>query len=187
MFIQINSIYTTRILTLLAASFLFILSACSSDDDPEPVNDEEEINRVTLTVTGGGNTQTLTWNEGDSDYPSVNLSANTSYQVAISFFDASDPTEVENITEEVIEEADEHHVFFAVAGIDGLTIASRSGDTIDSDGNPVNLQTTWTTTSSGSGTVRATLIHEPQTKTGTTRNDFGGETDVELDYPVSIQ
>ena len=183
-------IFISRIYTysLLALSFLFITTSCSKDD-PDEINEEEEINRVTLQITpAGGTAQTYTWNEGGTSNTSIALAPNTTYQVSVSFYDASDADDIENITEEVIEEADEHQVFFEKVDLgDNLVITSGSGDTRDGDGNPVLLRTQWTTLAASSGTVRVFLIHEPTTKTGTTRNNFGGETDVEVDFSVTIE
>ena len=36
------------------------------------------------------------------------------------FYDASDPNDVENMTLEVIEEADEHYIFYEVSGVKGI-------------------------------------------------------------------
>lgn len=169
------------------ALFITVLTVqCSKDDEtPEEINEEETINRVTLTVTSPGGSNTYTWNEGET-IPTVNLTANAVHQVSISFFDATDPSDVEDITEEVIEEADEHFVFYEVANA-SLTIASASNDVVDADGVSINIHTEWTAGAAGSGTVRAVLIHEPTSKSGTTRSDLGGSTDVELDFPVTIQ
>ena len=50
----------------------------------------------------------------------------------------------------------------------------------DSDGIAININTTWTTGDAESGTVRVYLIHGPSSKSGTTRAQFGGGTDVEV-------
>lgn len=176
--------FSTLALPLLA--FLFVFTSCKKDD-PEEINQEEEINRVILSVfeTGSSQQQTYTWNEGETA-PTVTLDADSSYEVSVSFYDASDASDVENITEEVIEEADDHYVFIEPAGVN-LTIASSSTDVTDSDATGINLRTVWTTAAAGSGTARVYLIHEPTTKTGSSRSDFGGETDVEVNFPVTIQ
>ena len=67
-----------------------------------------------------------------------------------------------------------------------ISYSSGTNDTIDSDGNPVYLNSLWTASSSGSGIVQAFLIHEPTSKTGTSRDSFGGETDVAIDIPITI-
>ncbi len=175
--------FSTLALPLLA--FLFVFTSCKKDD-PEEVHEEEEINRVVLSITDAASAQqTYTWNEGETT-PSITLNANATYQVSVSFFDASDVSEIENITEEVIEEADEHFVYFETAGAN-LTIASASTDTTDSNNIPINLNTQWTSAAASSGSVRVYLIHEPTTKSGSSRTDFGGETDVEVNFPVTIQ
>ena len=117
---------------------------------------------------------------------SVTLDSNKTYSVEISFLDESDPSDVENITEEVIEEAEEHVVFYET-NLNGLSIQSASNDVTDSDGNPVGIKTNWQTPAAGEqGTLRIYLIHEPTTKTATTRAAIGGETDVEVDFLVRI-
>ena len=58
--------------------------------------------------------------------------------------------------------------------------------TSDSANNPLYLNSIWTASSAGTGTARVYLIHEPTTKTSTSRGGFGGETDVEVDFTVVI-
>jgi len=170
---------------LLAVLALLLFAQCKKDA-PEEINDEEVINRVTITLTNSQNPPVVyTWNEGER-IPTLNLVANEVYQASIAFFDASDPAEVENITEEVIEEADEHFVFYEVSSAN-LTIASAPNDTVDSDGVSINLSTQWAVEAASSGVVRVFLIHEPTSKSGSTRSALGGASDVELDFPVNIQ
>ena len=167
--------------------FLFIFTAVQcSKDSPDEIHEHETINRVTLTVTGPDGTSTdYTWNEGESE-PTINLTANSNHQVSISFFDASDASDVEDITEEVIEEADEHFVFYEVTSA-SLNISPASNDVQDSDGIDINIRTAWATGDASTGVVRATLVHMPTSKTGSTRSSLGGGTDVERDFPVNIQ
>jgi hypothetical protein len=90
------------------------------------------------------------------------------------------------MTEEVIEEADEHIVFYELIG-DGISFDTTSGDTRDSEGNALNLVTKWTTTAATVVDVEAYLIHQPTSKTGTTRDDFGGATDVEIEFEAHVE
>lgn len=174
--------YTTYLVGI-ALSTLFV--NCSNDDDtPELINEEEEITRITFEVTSDNATTSYTWNEGDSNF-TLPLAANSSYQVAVSFFDASDPTEVEEINPEIIEEAYEHQVFFE-NNSSIISIRSSSIDNQDRDGNPLGLRTNWSTAEAGNAVVQLFLIHEPITKTATSRADFGGETDVQLDINVVV-
>jgi len=192
------------------ALFLFILVfACSKDEDPEPANEEEVITLVTLEVTKVGSSETITYNfeveghahddedEDDDDddhdghegeHAEIELEPNSSYNVSMFIYNDTDPNNIENITLEVIEEADEHQIYYAITDeLSGFSIASASNDTSDSDGNPLFLKTTWTTIGETSGDVVGYLIHEPTSKTGSTRNDFGGATDFEIEFEVHVE
>ena len=182
---KFNTYFKTTSQTILALFFVFTAVQCSKDS-PDEIHEHETITRVTLTVTGADGTSTdYTWNEGDNE-PNIMLSANTTHRVSISFFDASDASDVEDITPEIIEEADEHLMFYEITSA-SLTIAAASNDVQDSDGVDININTEWTTGDASTGVVRATLIHGPTSKTGNTRSSLGGGTDVELDFPVEIQ
>jgi hypothetical protein len=103
-------------------------------------------------------------------------------------YNDTDPNNIENITQEIIEEKDEHQVFYAITDeLSGFSIEPASDDTVDSNGNSLYIKTTWTTTGETSGDVVGYLIHEPTQKTGTTRTDFGGATDFEIDFEVHVE
>ena len=177
--------HTLILLTIFTLSAFLLFTNCKKEE-PEEINEEEVINRVTLSVTTSNNSTTeYTWNEG-STIPSISLAANASSLVRVSFYDASDASDIEDITEEVIEEADEHFVFYEIASAN-LVIASASTDVKDSNGVSTNLITDWITTDASSGQVRLFLIHEPNDKAATTRGAIGGASDVELSFPIIIQ
>ncbi|MHA7056824.1 type 1 periplasmic binding fold superfamily protein [Aquimarina sp. M1] len=173
----------------LTVLFLFAigLSACSSDDDnPTVINEEETITTVRLTVLESGATtpEVYTWTESDQE--AIMLSANTSYNFKIQFLDESDPNDIEDITAEVIAERDEHFVFYETT-VSGLTFTNASDDTIDSDNIGINISTDWSSSGTTAGILTAFLIHEPTSKTGDSRDDFGGETDIEVTFSVTVQ
>ncbi len=170
--------------TLLASTVIY--SCSKSDDDPEEVNEQEVINRVSIVLSDGSNSQTVTWNEGSTP-PAITLDVDKTYTASIYFYDASDPTDVEDITEEVIEEVDEHFILWEIAGLSDFLITSAPTDYAGSDGIPINLITEWGTGGAESGNIKVTLIHEPANKTGTTRSSIGGETDIELTFPTTVQ
>ena len=161
-------------------SLLLIFSYCSKDDNPVEVNEAETFTRVVLKVGA----DTYTYNVGEA-VPEVKLDSNKSYSVSLEFYDASDPADIENMTLEVIEEADEHFIFYEVAGV-SVDISSNSSDVIGANSTGINLSTDWKTATSGSGTIRVSLIHQPTSITGTTRASLGGETDIEVNWPVVI-
>ncbi|WP_339701346.1 type 1 periplasmic binding fold superfamily protein [uncultured Marixanthomonas sp.] len=176
---------------LFFASLLFI--ACSSDDEnPEPVNEEEIITTVTVTLTpdDGGTPVTLVTRDLDGDGPnepvitvSGNLNANTSYNGDIILLnETEDPAE--NITEEVVEEAEEHQFFYTIAG--GLN-ASTEYSNYDSDDNPLGTKFILSAGDASAGTLTFTLRHEPKKPNDGTLGDAGGETDIEATFNVTVE
>ena len=93
---------------------------------------------------------------------------------------------MENITNEVKKEADEHQIFYEFSGV-AIEFEQAPSDVLDSYQNPLYVNTLWSTSNSGSGVVRVYLIHEPIQKTGSARSDFGGETDIAVDFTLQIE
>jgi hypothetical protein len=185
-------------------SFILFLTSCDDKDEPVTINEEENFSLVTLTVTNEANNTSETYrfeveghahgdetNTGSQDshdeHQEIELEPNLSYLFEIRFYNDDDPTNIVDITLEVIEEADEHHVFYELTDGANITITSGPGDTTDSNSNPLNLITRWTTTAAGVADVEAYLIHEPTSKTGDTRDDFGGATDVEIEFEAHVE
>jgi hypothetical protein len=187
--------------TVLISAILFLASC--DDDEPEIVNEEEEFSRVVITVTNESDQSSEQYtfeveghgHDGESestedpheDHLKVELAPNSSYLFEIRFYNDEDPNNIEDVTQEIIDEADEHHVFYELVDGTNITIESGPGDTMDSNSNPLNRITRWTITDAGVADAFAYLIHEPTSKTGTTRNDFGGATDVELEFEVHVE
>lgn len=181
------------ILSMLAGSFI----ACDSDDNiPQIVNDEEVITTMTVTLTpvGGGAAIELKAKDADGDGPnppvvtvSGNFAANTTYQGRIELLDELDPSDVEDITEEVEEEDDEHQFFFSATN----GIAAFDYNDMDEDGNPVGLSFTLTTSNAGNGSITITLIHEPMKNAdGVSNGDItnaGGEEDISQSFNIVVQ
>jgi len=190
--------------TLLSSVLLFI--ACDKDDIPDAENEMEVFTKVVIVVTNLSDDSSETYNfeveehdhehavivqaqeneDGHGDHAEIELDSDSEYSFEITFFNDSDPNNVIDMTEEVINEADEHHVFYELVG-DGISYDTTSGDTLDSEGNPLNLLTKWTTTAATVVEVEAYLIHQPTSKTGTTRDDFGGSTDVEIEFEAHVE
>ena len=201
-----------RLLALLFAAIAIV--SCSDDDDaPEEENEVEVITDVVLvfTPTGGGTAIRATANDPDAlgaqplavqDDPIV-LSASTTYRLTFEIENGADPTDVEDIVEEIKGEDDEHQLFFSFtegafsdpAGNGNIDTASdpinyEDEDSVaqDGSGNPVGLITTWTTSDTAlpSGSFRVTLKHQPDIKSSTTgAND--GDTDFNLVFDLEIQ
>ncbi len=176
-------------LSLLACALTFT----SCDDDPEVENPEELITTVIATLSGGDTPDVvLRFEDTDGDggneatITGGTLAANSSYSLELQFLDES-TSDVEDITEEIAEEDDEHQVFLAFGGLN----ATWTYNDQDGSGNPLGLSTTVTTGDAGTGTLTITLIHEPEkSASGVSEGDItnaGGETDVEVTFPVVIE
>lgn len=185
-----------RTLKLLTLAFLLIaLAACSSDDDnPAPVNEEEVITTVTATLTpvGGGTAITLRSRDLDGDGPNApvitisgDLATGTTYNGALTLSNETE-SPAEDITAEVSAEGADHQFFFT-SGIG--TVAYNDTDT---NGDPIGLAFTLTTTTATTGNLTIILRHEPnKSATGVSSGDIlnaGGETDVEVTFTgVTVQ
>lgn len=183
---------TIKILSLLACIGITFM-ACSNDDDvPEPVNEEETITTMTITLVpdGGGTNITIQTQDLDGDDGpntpvrdiSGNLAANTTYNGSVVFLNETE-SPAEDITEEVEEEDEEHQVLYVVSG----NIASVSYDDVDGNGNPVGLEFTIVTGDAGNASFSATLLHEPKKPNDGTLADAGGETDFTDTYTLTVE
>ena len=131
-----------------------------------------------------GTSQTIDWDLSEMNSQTISLKVNTDHTVGLRFINSSDPNDVEEVTLEIIDEADEHQVFFEFADV-SVNVTSASNDTkVGSRG--VLLNSVWNASSTGTGLVRVYLIHQPTNFNATTREGFGGYNDVSIDIPVSI-
>jgi hypothetical protein len=181
----------TSIILLAAITILF--AACDKDDPIIP-NEEELITTLnySLTPTGGGAAIVLSYKDLDGDggdAPIITggtLSANQTYTGALDLLNEIE-SPAESITAE-IEEEDEDHQFFFQSTASEVSIVYNDQD---ADGNPVGLSTTLTTGAAMTGFITITLRHEPsKTASGVSTGDLtnaGGETDIEVTFPIDVQ
>jgi hypothetical protein len=180
---------------LLAIPFLYF--SCSDDDDnsiPEPVNEEEVITTMTITLVASDQsgvvvlqTQDLDGDGGEEPVVTVSgsISNMTSYIGSIQWLNEMED-EPEDITEEVLEEADEHQVFFGIG--EGLPIQVVYADE-DSNGYPVGVNFILAPTEAGvtgSGPLTVTLIHEP-TKPNDGLDSAGGSIDIQTTFDLVVE
>lgn len=191
---------------------VFIFTACEKDD-PEVINEAELISNVTLTLTSENDEEVVFgWHDengdgivDDEEVTLGSLSPNTTYNAIISLNDEDDDhddheEEVheedegddhdhehgDDIDEEIQEEADDHQFFYSA--VTGLTVAYTDTDV---DGNPVGVETTFTTDSNYvGGDLTITLRHKPnKLAEGVAAGDItnaGGETDVEITFALGL-
>ena len=199
--LQLNSITNFKFQTMktmktmkkcsMYALLAIAMIGCSDDDAaPLPINEEEVITTVILTLTPeSGDQVVLTTVDLDGDGPdepvttvSGSFSENTVYTGAARFLNETE-TPAEEITDEVLEEADEHQVFYTTT--EGLNITTTYLD-FDSNGNPLGVSITLETGEASSGSLTVTLRHEP-VKPNDGLDSAGGETDIATSFDVSIQ
>lgn len=184
---------TKKLVLILMATLTF--AACSNDDDntPDPVNEEEVITTMTISlvpVGGSGTPIVLQTRDLDGDGPddpvvtvSSPIPANTTFNGSVVFLNETE-SPAENITLEVIEEADEHQVFYIPSSGLNATITYTS---FDSNNNPLGTTFTLETGDASSGTLNVVLRHEPTKPNDGTLAGAGGETDIAQVFNVSIQ
>ena len=182
---------TFKFLALFILGGAFLMSCSSDDNDPEPVNEEELITTMTVTLVpqGGGTTIILQSRDLDGDGPnppevtvSGNLAVNTTYDGVIVLLNETE-NPAENITQEVSEEAEEHQFIFTTTG----AISTIDYSDADGNGNPVGIAFTLETGDAGGATITITLRHEPTKPNDGTLAGAGGETDIAQTFTVTVQ
>ncbi len=184
--------YKFLFISLLFSSSLFFTSCDPEVIDP-PV-DPELITTLnyTLTPMGGGTAVMLSFQDIDGDggnAPIITdgvLAANQTYTGAIELLNESE-SPAENITEEIEAEDDEHQFFYQTSVSDLSLVYTDQ----DGNGNPIGLTTTLTTGDAASGNLTIILRHQPDKSASEVSNgdisNAGGETDIEVTFPISVQ
>lgn len=198
---------TVNLLATIAIFSFALLTSCDDDDDPVKEDTPELITKATLTFSpsAGGTAVTATATDPDGegvqdieiDGP-INLADNTTYTLTIQLInELADPGDAEyNITEEVEEEGDEHMFFFSWTNdvfsdpSGNGNVDNRADDVNYSDedinGEPIGLETSWTTAGASSGKFRVVLKHQPDLKTATSGSD-AGETDIDIEFDINVE
>ncbi len=173
-----------------------VLAACNDDPTDPDGNDQELITSVELTLTpvGGGAAIVSTINDPDGFGPQdpsdqdadIVLTPGVTYTGSVRFLDEQDPDDVEDVTEEVRDEDDEHRVFYTVFGGGAIEVPLGSLD-LDRNGVPLGLtfQLVVGAGAAGDGQLRVLLSHfddEPKGN-GLTPSD---ETDADVTFDFSV-
>ena len=188
----------------LIAALTFGFVSCESED-PVPENDGELITDVTLNfqeLDGGGSPVGTPFSAKASDpegietggsptIETVNLQSGKKYRMTI---EVANSIAGEDITEEILAEGDEHQFFFLGTAFIPENILSIVYD--DPSGELIGLQnelTVSTTPSTNNVQLRVVLRHDlAKNFPGATNPNFatyeqaGGETDLDLTFPVVI-
>ena len=186
-----------RRLFIGATLLSFGLAACGDDPAAPPEGNEQElITEVTVTLTPVGGGTAMTSSVIDPDGPGTQspdpatatfmLTAGTTYDGTVEFWDRQDASNPEDITAEVAAEADEHRVFHLLTGLTDVSVPAAS---LDQDGNGAPLGLTFQVvaeaTATGTGSLRIVLSHYDDTPKGD-GSQQSNETDADVMFPVMV-
>jgi hypothetical protein len=184
----------TNLFLLTAFFSCIVFTSCKKDEDspetpPPVVNDGEIITTVTLKFTDvAGILPAIEYTFRDPDgeggnpattFDQILLQSETTYNCEILLLNET-VNPADTISNEVLEEADEHLFCYVVNGAP-ITIVRT-----DSDGTyEVGLETLWSTEAVATGTVEVTLKHQP----GGIKNGScdPGDTDIELVFDLIVE
>ena len=174
---------------LCAGSISWTLCIMGCADDPSPVNAKELITTVIVELTpltDGGNAVTLRYYDEDGigniapvKTISGPLDADQVYTGEVRFLNETE-SPAEEVTEEILEEANDHLLCYVVTSLDAEI------ESVDDDDNarPIGLATLWSVGSASAGNVKITLRHQPGTKTGVCPGP--GDTDIDVDFDLIV-
>ena len=186
----INKIMKASLFALLIAA---TITACKKDKDlvpvPPPVDHEGEvITTMQLTFSDSAGIQptlSATFRDPDGDggsgpdiFDTIRLVNNTTYFTSILLLNET-VTPADTISNEVLEEGDEHLFCFTPSGTNVSIVLTDSDGTYE-----IGLQSKWRTGAISNGTVQVVLKHQPGVKNGTCNP---GETDIDISYVTIIQ
>lgn len=163
-------------------------------NDPGNPNPQELITTCELHIVDSASNLTVLaapfiFKDADGDggnaptrFDTIKLNSNSTYLVDIILLDES-KTPTDTISNEVLEEANDHMFFFTPS-----TGSNTSISYLDADANslPIGLETKWKTGTLPSGlqSMQIILKHQPGVKNGT---QAPGDTDLDLTFQLKIQ
>jgi hypothetical protein len=188
------------ILFTLLFSLAAVLSNCNEADPPEPENEEEVINKVTLTFSpaGGGSALVFSAFDPDGEGPDpieiddIELNVATTYELELKL---ENTLTGDDITTEIREEGDAHMFFYGWTpdlfqdptgngNIDNRDDPVNYEDQ-DENGLPIGLETSWQTGVADNGTFQLLLKHQPGLKSASSTSQDGA-TDVDLTFNIEF-
>ena len=199
--------------SIFFALLIALAPACADHDhdDHEHTHENEVFTTITLTFTPGNGDAPIvaSWADPEADgspvIDPINLTNGETYTVTVQFFnELEDPAE--EMTPEVLDENDEHQVFFYGAGVSGPSsdsadaVVAQAYDDEDGNGFPVGLSNTFEAVNAGTGTMSVLLRHMPTVNGATVKTAtlgdvlkaegitaLPGSTDINVDFVVTVQ
>jgi hypothetical protein len=198
--------------SLPALAVLVLTAGCPNVENPEEDDEQEVITNVTLTFTpqGGGAAIVAVHsdpeNDGNPTVDDITLTNGTAYTLLVEFFnELEDP--VEDITEEIEDEDDEHQVLIYGSAVEGPATGTNANKRVehaysdeDDNGLPVGLENTITAVAAGAGEFKIMLRHLPPEsgnaqKNATIAADFAaggsagiaGDVDADVTFTLTVE
>lgn len=176
----------------LAIIIFFGLSSC---DKTVEANEEELITTVIYTLESKTTNDKVTLKFSDLDgsggiAPIIQtigkFKVGLEYNGTISILNES-TNPVDDITEEVKDEGIDHQFFYEVSGVLSDEMKITYND-VDNNNLPIGINSKVVVTTSGTGTLKITLRHQPDKKAAGVSDgkitNAGGETDVEVNFDI---
>ena len=195
---------TVKFLTTAVFASAIIFSCSSDDTTPDPVNEDEVITTVTVTLISADGSETVTLQSRDLDGDEgpnlpvvtdpVNLTAGTPYFGSIELLnETEDPAK--DVTEEILQEDLDHQFFYEVES-DLEIVASYLTDVdpteypgaMDSEGDPLGQEFSLVTNGPSSGELQFVLLHLPEKPNdGDWSTNPAGSVDINVTFNVVVQ
>lgn len=180
-------------MSLILVTATMLLNACKKDKVGE-TNDEEIITTMNLRFTPVGGGTTINYTFDDPDGPGgatptksvIALQPSVTYNVQVTLLNKT-ATPVDDITTEVVEEADSHRFYYEPSTSSAIIV-----ENLNNDANGIALGTTsqWRTGTVGLGTIKITLRHYPGNPPNKAANDPvnspKSDSDIEVTFDTAI-
>jgi hypothetical protein len=176
---------------MAVALFTFAAASCSKDDDDGGNGNEEElITTLEVTAAESGSAIISKFIFRDLDGPgganpsvfdSMILNSNRNYAISLRFLNES-VNPAEDITLEVVNEANDHQVYYEPGAVNIIALNLNS----DGVGLPLGTTCNWNTGGPAKGTLKITLKHKPGIKLAGDPVSKG-ETDIEVNFGVRLK
>lgn len=169
-----------------------VVFAWSCKTSVEPLEENELITTVKMNFENGGVVKTFSFKDPDGDggaSPTIDkivLDKSKTYNLSLEFFDES-KSPVLNITDEILDAADEHLVAFTLTP---NTLGKYTYSDKDKNGFNIGLKGTFETlATAGSGKLKVQLRHQPPINGMISKNGtiIPGSDDVNIDFDIEIK
>src|SRR5690606_10650833 len=150
---------------ILPVVLLLFLQSCSRADENEDVFTQEEISAIELTVVDelSGASSTYTYIANSAFQPQILLQDGRSYLVSVAFRNgaAAVRRRAEDITDDIVDERNEHFLIFGFTDTD-ITL-TRLDDDLRTDGKRLGVKSRWQVNNTVTGStpkLNLALIHD---------------------------